>query len=278
MQPVYEFGGQGTVIHFALANGFPPGIYAPLLNPLTANYRVLSLPPRALWPGERPPEALRDWQMLADDIRFGLKQLGLSRIVGIGHSFGGIASVLASLDDPDLFRALILLDPTILPTSAFDFMAEIQASGEVRHFAPVQSALRRKQTWENVDDAYQYFRSKPLFKDWSDEAVRLYAEEGTRPTRNGDGLELTWPAEWEAYYFSTMYTKIWDVIGRVTCPLLVIRGGDSDTFSADSLERVRGLLPDATYAEVPGQGHLFPLSAPDETRYLIQNWLAGLVG
>jgi pimeloyl-ACP methyl ester carboxylesterase len=271
-QPLYELGGAGDVLHLAVANGFPPATYLPLLKPFMEHYRVVSLPPRALWPGEQPPDTLHDWHTIADDLLAGMEQYRLQDVVAVGHSFGAIASILAALKKPEYFRALVLLDPTILPQSAMDFMAAAQADGSVREFPLAQGALRRGRHWASVDEAFHYFRGKPLFADWSDEALWLYAEHGTRQASDG-GVELVWPAEWEAYYFCTLYTRTWDEVGGLRVPALVIRGGESDTFTGESMERLRGLLPDATYAEVDGYGHLFPHSAPNETAAIIRDWL-----
>jgi pimeloyl-ACP methyl ester carboxylesterase len=275
MQPIYEYGGQGQVMYMAVANGFPPQTYAPLVKPFTTQYRVVSLPPRALWPGEQPPDVLHDWHMVADDLSQGLEQYDLRDVIAIGHSFGGIASILTAVAHPERFRALVLLDPTIFPQSAMDVMAQMQSDGSIRDFPLVQGAMRRKRSWATVEEAYAYFKGKTLFATWPDETVRLYAESGTKAAAE-DGVELAWPPEWEAYYFSTLYTKTWDELPKLKLPLLVIRGGDSDTFQAESAEQLRALLPEAAYAEIAGHGHMFPQSAPDETRQIIAEWLANL--
>jgi len=275
MQPLYDFGGAGPVIHLAVANGFPPHTYVPMFQPLTETYRVVSLPPRALWPGEQPPEGLHDWQMIADDLLAGFDQYGLQDVIAIGHSFGGIASILAAIKQPERFRALILLDPTILPPSAMEAMEQMQADGSVHDFPLAQGALKRKRSWESGEEAYTYFRGKPLFHDWSDEVLRLYADWGTRPAADG-GVELVWPPEWEAYYFRTLYTKTWDELPRLRMPTLVIRGEKSDTFTLESAIRQREMMSHAAYGEIAGHGHMFPHSAPDETYYIIRDWLVML--
>ncbi|MBI5671061.1 MAG: alpha/beta hydrolase [Chloroflexi bacterium] len=272
--PLYDFGGSGPVLHVAVANGFPPQVYAPLLEPLTRRYHVVCLLPRALWPGEAPPETLRDWRTLSDDLLAGMARHRLTDVIAVGHSFGGVASLLAALAEPVRFRALCLLDPTILPPHAMQAMAAMQAGGTVGDFPLVQGALRRRRTFDSVDAAYAYFKSRTLFADWPDATVRLYAEHGTRPARQG-GVELVWPPEWEAYYFSTLYTGTWDDLPRLRglLPLLIVRGENSDTLLPEAAGQIRRLLPDAVYAEIAGHGHLFPQTAPDETRRVIEAWL-----
>jgi pimeloyl-ACP methyl ester carboxylesterase len=274
--PLYPFGGTGQVLHLAVANGFPPQIYTPLLQPLIERYRVISLPPRALWPQiGAPPEEVGSWRDLAGDLLDSLRQYNLQDVIAVGHSFGGVVSMLAALAEPSRFRALILLDPTILPKDVTESIKELRAQGEVPRFPLVDGALKRRHRFADVGEAYAYWRGKPLFKDWSDSAVRLYAESLTQPTADGD-LELVWPREWEAYYYQSIDADVWDYLPKLNglLPTLIIRGSNSDTYMEESADRARMLLPDATHLTLPGYGHLFPLAAPDATRQMIENWLA----
>lgn len=276
--PLLEFGGDGPPVHLAVANGFPPETYRPLLRAFSGSYRVISLPPRALWPDEPVPERLRQWDAVADDLLGGLHEHALSGVIAIGHSFGGVASLIAATREPERFRALCLLDPTIFPPAWLEGMERMQQDGSIHEFPLAQAARRRRRVFESAEAAFRQFRSKALFQDWPDEAVRIYAETGTHPLPDGSGVELVWPPEWEAYYFCTGYTRSWEVLPRLspTLPILVIRGEHSDTFLPEAAEKLHGIVPQAVMAEVAGHGHLFPLSAPQETARLIQAWLEGL--
>lgn len=275
MQPLYEFGGHGATLHMAVANGFPPVTYAPLVRPFLNAYRVVCLPPRGLWPGEKPPEKLHQWDVIAEDLLNGFREHGLKDVIAVGHSFGGVASLIAASRAPEYFRALVLLDPTIfLPEWAVG-MAQAQADGSIRELPLVQGAMRRRRVFENADAVYANFRSKKAFSDWPDETVRLYAEGGTRPTADGQGVELLWPPEWEAYYYMTAYTDTLNLLPnlRGKLPILMIRGGNSDTLLPEVGAMMRAALPEMAYAEIVGHGHLFPQSAPGETVGVIQEWL-----
>jgi pimeloyl-ACP methyl ester carboxylesterase len=273
-QPLYTFGGEGPIMHIAVANGFPPQTYAPLLQPFTARYRVVCLPPRALWPDNPPaPEQPGSWRSVADDLLDGLRQYDLTGVIAVGHSFGGIASMLVALDEPERFRALIMLDPTIPKPEWLDMIRVVQETGQTEMIPQVQTARRRRRNFDSVDDAYSYFKSKPLFADWPDETIRRYAESMTRPS--GSGLELAWTPEWEAHYYRSIYTAIWETLPQLDglFPILIIRGSATDTFADESVQRVKSILPEAAFVDIPGHGHLFPKSAPDETRRIIELWL-----
>lgn len=277
MQPIYDFGGNGPVINIALANGFPPQTYAPLVEPLTAQYRVVCLLPRPLW-GEPPPARRLSWsELIAEDLVNGLREQHLNDAILIGHSFGGVASLLASMRaSRKRVKALVLLDPTILPSVGMWMMKLVQFLGGERGNPLAQGALKRQYIFDSHDAAYDKFKSKRLFADWDDAAVRAYAD-SMKPTDDGK-VTLAWSREWEAYIFKTLYTSTWDDLRDFPrdLPLLVVRGGTSDTFMPAAAKRLRRLLPEATYAEIAEHGHLFPQSAPARTREIITEWLQKL--
>lgn len=276
-QPLIELGGDpdAPVMHIAIANGFPPQTYIPLLRPFMEDYRVVCLPPRALWGDQTPPSEYQNWQTLADDMLAGFDQYELDNVVAVGHSFGAIASLLAVITAPDRFQSLILLDPTILMPNLLDMTRQAWEQGVADQIPLVQGAMRRRTDFESVEDAFERFRGKRLFSDWSDDVLRLYVEYGTHPKTDGDGVELTWSPEWEAYYFSTVHLTIWEDLPKLDglVPTLIVRGGDSDTFVTESRDKVKTLVPSATYAEVAGHGHLFPQSAPEDAAAVIGEFI-----
>lgn len=280
-QPLIELNDKSgaPVLHLALANGFVPQTYLPLLRPFMADYRVVCLPPRALWGAGDPPAldtTADDWQMLADDLLAGFDHYGLDGVVAVGHSFGGVASLLAALAQPERFKALILLDPTILSPQRLAWMQQARAEGSIAQLPLIQGAQRRRNAFESLEAAYERFRQKQHFAQWSDEVVRLYVEHGT--VANADGTRrLAWSPAWEAYYYATGYTRIWEVVPQLAhcpVPMLVINGSDSDTFEPPSVARMKREVPNATYHTIDGHGHLFPQSAPAATATRIAAWLA----
>lgn len=273
--PMIDFGGEGPPMVFASGNGFPPATYQPLLQPFTGRFRVLSLPPRPLWQPPPPPGELRSWHELAADLLNGMRQHGLTEVIGVGHSLGGACMVLAALAEPERFRALVLLDPTLLPPAALAAIRVMGMLGLGARFPLVRGALRRRARFESVEQAFAYWRQKPLFDGWPDETLRLYAESITRPA-DGGGVKLAWPPQWEARIYRTVITDIWREVPKLRglLPVLVVRGEHTNTFTAASERAMRRLVPDAAYVTIPGHGHLFPMSAPDEARRLIEAWLA----
>lgn len=273
--PLIELAGEGgaPLLHLAPANGFPPMTYAPLLRKL-GGYRAICLPPRALWGDQAPPTEYRDWNADARDLLAGLAAYDLREVVAIGHSLGGVVSMLALLKAPERFKALIMLDPPILLPRMLKAIHEAWAGGYINNTPLVEAARRRRRVFASREEAFQRFRQKRLFADWSDESLWLYVQHGIRRV-DGGRYELVWSADWEAHYFSTIYLKIWETLPRLAGapPALIARGGESDTLSAEAFERIQALTPTLDGIELAGQGHLFPLAAPEETGRVIVYWL-----
>jgi pimeloyl-ACP methyl ester carboxylesterase len=268
---MHSFGGTGSMVHLAHANGFPPGTYRLLAETLTNRFQVIALPSRPLWPGSHPDSA-PTWRPLADDLIQGLDDLHLSHIVGIGHSLGGVLTLWAAIRRPDLFRAAILIDPVILPPAWLWMVRLLRLLGLSYQLPFVKGALRRRRTWPNRQACYEHFGGKPLFANWLDAAVQDYVDSGTHERDDGQ-VELVYPPEWEAHIFATTPTDIWRDVPRLTIPVLVIRGAESNIFLPATQERMTVRLPGACFVTIPGAGHLVPMERPAETGAAICDFL-----
>lgn len=267
---LYEFGGTGPVVHLAHANGFPPGSYRLLADTLVGRYRVIALPSRALWPDSQP--SVRDWRTLADDLIQGLDRLLLDHILGVGHSIGGVLTMWAAIRRPDLFRAVVLIDPVILPPAWLLLLRVMRCLGLYWRQPFVQGALQRRRTWPSQQACYESYRDKPLFADWPDASLRAYVKAGTRPRADGQ-VELVYSPEWEARIFATSPVDVWSDVPKLRTPTLVIRGDRTNVFLPECQARMEKLLPHARYVVIPGARHLVPLERPAETGAAIQAFL-----
>jgi len=277
-QPLIELNHNpdAPVMNIAPANGFVPELYIPILRPFFDDYRVVCVPPRALWGDQEPPEITDDsgWEAIGHDFYEGIREHNLSDMIYIGHSIGAIVSMLMLLEDESPFKAVIMLDPTVLVPNILDMLRMVQPQGMAYEHPLSKGALRRRHQFDSIDAVYDNFKSKRIFSDWDDEVLRLYAEHGTVP--NDEGRTLRYTGAWEAYYFASGFTRTWDILPKLNqakTPMYIINGGTSDTFIPESVEKVRELVPSADYATVEGHGHLFPMSAPRSTSELIQDWL-----
>lgn len=276
--PLLELGGHGALLHLAPANGFPPATYLPALAPLLERYQVVSLPPRAMWPGHPPPpEAPGSWTALAEDLLAGFRHHQLPPVIAVGHSFGAVASLLAAVRDRSRFRALAMLDPVIPPPAFMQEYRDRLARGEAAFRPLAQGARKRRTRFDSGEEAFEYWRGKPLFGDWTDEALWRYTRAMLRPLPDG-GFTLTWSSAWEAHYYESFYSGTWEEMAGLdpSLPVLVVGGATSDTLLPEATALLRERIPWGTHHTIAGHGHLFPHSAPGETGRVLREWLNGL--
>jgi pimeloyl-ACP methyl ester carboxylesterase len=270
--PLTDLGGRGPVLHLAHANGFPPGTYQPLADVLAQHSHIMAVPARPLWPGAEPSSA-PTWRLMAKDLSQSLDHLGLKAIVGVGHSLGAVLTMWAAIDRPDLFRALVLIDPVLLPPTRLFALRLMRALGLQQQQPLVQGARRRRRNWPNELACYQHFRQKPLFARWPDDSLRCYVECSTRPSAEG-GIELIYPPEWEAHIFATVPVDVWHDVPKLKTPALIISGQLSDTFLPPARARLAQFCPSARWCIVPDAGHLVPMERPVETGNVIIEFLS----
>lgn len=263
-----DSGGSKPSLHFYHANGFPLSVYMPMLVRLTACYRVLGL-------GLRGQDAQTmgntSWYNIAQDLIHFLDSQQYGPVLGVGHSVGAVATMMAAVERPDLFSRIILIDPVILPYKAIIGRALKHLLGNKTKFPLAQRARARKHRWANREELYQYLQTKSLFSRFDDEYLRSYVTYGAKPSADG-GIELLCPPEAEARIFENYPFDIWSWIQRLKVPALIIRGEYSDILSERTVAQICNKAVNASSLIIKGTGHLIPMEKPDDLLTVINSF------
>ena len=283
--PHTDLGGHGPTLHFSHPNAYTPGSFQQFLAPLTERFHVLAAHHRPLWylsPGgaaERP-EAVIDWtwDALADDLLRFLDEQGVEQVIGVGHSLGAVATMIAARKQPLRFRALALIEPVFLPPAV---LAAARANPQAAAEQPfVLAARRRRDRWPSRADAFARFRAKSVFAGWSDAALWDYVNHGLHDDPATGEVVLSFPREWEAWIYSHPPTNVWDELPGLSVPTLAVRGTQSDTLYPNAWALWQNLQPAATFVEMDGVGHMLTAEAPEDVAGVVVHWLEdqGIVG
>ena len=265
-----EFGGSGPPLHFAHANGYPPGSYRRLLTALAAMHRVEAICFRPLWQAYDQRPDIGGWERLAQDLIELIERRFDEPVHGVGHSMGGVATLFAAARRPELFRTVVLLDPVFLPLRHVLAM-RLTPRGRRRWLPLIRKALDRPHQFADRQAAFDFHRRARAFARLSDEALRDYVEAGTRETATG--VELRYPGAWEAEVYATV-PHVWRKLARCPVPMMGLRGADSETVGAAAWRRWQRLQPGATFVQIEHAGHLVPMERPDETAAAVARFLA----
>ena len=267
--PYDDFGGSGPLLHFAHSNGYPPGCFRQMLQPLTADYHVVGIRLRPLWPGSEP-QKLESWDVIAADLRQFFGQQGYRQVIGVGHSLGAVATMMAAWQDPDLFSALVLIEPVFLLPQILNMIAVQPEAAENMPLLPL--TRRRRTHWPDRQSAFDHFRFKAVFQRWSDETVWDYVNFALHETDQGEVM-LTYSREWEARFYAQPPLDVWEDIPKVIQPTLAIRGADSDTLFPQAWQLWQDMQPEAKFVEIPEAGHMVPMERPQLLAETILNHL-----
>lgn len=269
--PFLDFGGAGPLLHFAHANAYPPECYRLFINELRPHYHVLAMKQRPLWPHTNPAE-LTSWQIFADDMVRFLVEQELENVIGVGHSLGGVATMLAAQQHPQLFRALVLIEPVFLPPHLLQMAA---AQPHMAEKTPmVRNARHRRDHWHSRQEAFDRFRQKAVFARWSDAALWDYVNYGTH--EHGNAVVLTYPRDWEAAIYAHLPTTVWEDIERITHPTLAICAAETDTIYPESWQLWQAKQPEATFIQIADADHMVPMQRPSYLAQTIHQFLQAL--
>lgn len=259
------------VLHFFHANSYCSGMYLPFLKPLLSDYEIFALEipghGRSNWDG-----LIQSWEDLADYFIQYLDSLDCAKpVVGMGHSIGGVVSMIAAVRRPDLFSKLVLLDPVLLPARILAIIRFANLVG-YRYKTPlISGATRRRRHFPSREAARQHYAGKRTFKHWQPEVFDAYVACGFRNARDG-GVELSCSPELEISIYRSIPTNVWQYVRKIQTPTLILGGDRTDTLLPQAIKRLEKFQHRIKTRVVPGS-HLFPFEYPNEAMVAIKEFL-----
>lgn len=252
-----EWGGEGPPAVLLHATGFLARLWEPIATELSARFHVYACDARGHGDSDKPaPTGGYGWEGLAADLRGFLDALGLAGVPIIGHSSGAAGAARLAATRPEYVSAAVLIEPTVfppMPVEGSDERKEQLASG----------AAKRRTVWDSRTELVRAYRQRRTFAGWRDDVLQLYAEHGTFKREDGR-VELKCPGEIEAeLYRNSLSPDTWDLLPRVRCPTLVIRGENTEPLLARVAEGVARRIPGARLATIAGGSHFVPMEQPE---------------
>ncbi|KAG0035284.1 hypothetical protein BGZ81_010599 [Podila clonocystis] len=213
-----------------------------------------------------------DWYSYAYDILKIVDTYGLKNTIGVGHSFGASAFILAEIIRPGTFSAIVAVDPT-------NFPREIYMNLPLEDHPMGQLTLKRRDSWKSKEEAKANLLQKKFFKAWHPEALDSYVEYGMVDVVNADGstgVTLKCPKFQEAITFAHIGTGLHDSfegMAKLDIPVHLLVGEISDINQPEMVQMKFDLLKNGKLDVVKGAGHLLTLEKPQESADLISAFL-----
>lgn len=260
---VHDFGGpvDAPVVLVAHATGFHARCYEPFARALAGPMHPWALDFRGHGETPAPPDWSVDWLRFGDDALAATRAVAPhGGVVGVGHSMGGAALLMAAHRAPELFDRLVLFEPIVIP--------DTEPVVDMEQHPIVIGARRRRRTFTSVDDAVANYRTKPPLSLMREDVLRSYVEHGFRP--GADGIELVCSESIEAGIFLTSHLNgVWELLPGITIPTTVVSGIIDERQPSGRCRAIADRLPDATFVLLEDQTHLGPFSHPETFAHLV---------
>jgi pimeloyl-ACP methyl ester carboxylesterase len=246
----WERRGAGEPLLLIHGLGYARWGWEPVVDGLAKSSEVLLFDNRGIGESDAPagPYSVR---LMAEDAVAVLDAAGLERAHVLGTSLGGMVALQVALDRPERVDRLVLACTTPGGPNAAPMPARTVRLMQEAPTLPLEVALRRF-----VENAL----GDP------DAAIVDRIMEHRRATDQP-------PAAWAAQAAAGATFDVWDRVGEIRAPTLVLTGDEDAVVDPRNSELLAERIRDARLERVPG-GHLFFWEDPVTFVTLVKEFLA----
>jgi len=197
------------------------------------------------------------------DIREATSRLGLDRLSFVGASLGGLIALPYITEHEAQVERLVLVDIGAQlggdrPSSYYGGM--LAAPAEFPSRRAIEEWLRQWSLYAKIPaDGLAIVVSEHFAQGPNGRFTWRFGER-LRELQRRESRETLFPSQW-------------DILGKIRRPVLIVRGGRSESLLPDVAERTRAGLADALLVEIPDCSHFPFLERPRELTVLLRGFL-----
>ncbi len=243
------------IIHFVHGNGFPSPCYRQLFEHFEPRFECCYLDRVGHSPDFPVTE---NWHYLVSEVIASIQDQALKPVIAVGHSLGGVLSLLASIEQPSLFKAVILLDSPMFGRVKSILLRISKAFGVIDRITPASTTLKRRKHWATREQAVSYLRRRVLFKSFDEMCLQDYIDYGME--KNDEGYSLRFDPQIEYQIYRTLPDASYELEGKLQTPTALIYGDKSHLIHRSDVRYMKkkyGITPIETHGS-----HMFPLEHP----------------
>ncbi len=199
----------------------------------------------------------------ANDLWEATQRLGFRRMAFVGASLGGLIGLPYAAAHLEQVERLVLAD----------IGAQLGGDRPSSYYAGMLGA---PDEFESCDAIERWLRQWSLYAKIPPEGMAVVLREHFAETAGGRWIwrfggrlreiQRREPRE-------VLFPPQWGVLEQIACPVLIVRGGRSESLLPDVAERTRAGLADALLVEIPDCSHFPFLERPRELAVLIRGFL-----
>ncbi len=257
---------------FLHANGYPSGVYRQFFEALKRHAHV-HVP--AILDSDPACAAHRRWPAMLDQaldlVHARAKAQGHTsdRQTLVGHSMGGYLALQAAARHPEAVRNVVLLDSPIPTGWRGGLLSFSQITGLAYRAGPAPIAARRRDRWQNRDEARAFFAGKAFVQRWAPGVLDDFIAHAIVDAPGGVTLRIPRDTERDIYAHLAHRSALRALqrLRRKGIVVHFIAGTESEeTRMAGYAQNERLFSPH--FHALP-TGHLIPLDAPADCAALV---------
>ena len=261
-----EWGGESRppliMVH---ATGLSSHSWLPIARKLADDYHVMALDQRGHGDTDQS-DCGYSFELVGEDVAAVIEALGLEQVSVVGHSSGGLATLIAASLMPGRIRQACLVETRVGERPANS------PPGELRRRA--QRTRQKRRIWVNREAMHQAYRQRPAFRDWDEGAFEAFIGGGSRLLPDGRA-ELKCPPEVEAIFYEKRETlRVSPYLEGLAGRFLLLLGSypEAQTLQDAGVRRFLESVKGAKVKPLDVGSHFLPMEHPELVLREIQSF------
>ena len=264
--------GQPMVLFFH-GNSFPASTYSVMLNAL----RQRGMKVQALEKiGHNPKYPVTsNWPHLVEEVHAFAKPLIEEHpgpVVFVGHSLGGMLSLMLAAQYPALADAVVMVDAPAVGGLQAKVLQLSKTLSLNKKFSPGAISSKRRNAWQSLEEVNAHFASKKIFAKWDPQVLNDYVAHGTHEEHTEQGVQrvLSFDRNIETQIYNSVPHNLERLLKKypLACPVSLVAARHSremrlaGTDFTRKITKGRMMMIDGT--------HLVPMEKPMVTAAAIE--------
>ncbi len=269
------------LVLFFHGNSFPARTYNVMLNEL----RRRGLQVHALEKiGHNPAYPVTsNWPHLVEEVHAFAQPLVAAHqgpVVLVGHSLGGMLSLMLAALYPTLAHAVVMVDAPAVAGWQANLLHLSKKLSFAAKYSPGAVSKKRRHQWASLDEVRAHFASKKNFARWHAQVLEDYIHQGTHEVMvDGQQLrELRFSREIETQIYNTVPHNLERLIKRhpLKCPISLVAARHSREMKLAGIEFTKRITK-GRITVIDGT-HLVPMESPIATAAAVEAAILNMLG
>ena len=239
------------------ATGLCASTWLPIARELAKQFHVMAFDQRGHGDSD-PSDCGYNFHLVGEDLAATVDALALSDLYIVGHSAGGLATIIADSLSPGRIYRAVLVETRVGTRPAGSPPGELQKRAK-------RTRLKRA-IWNSRLEMYEGYRERPTFKDWDESAFKAFIDGGTRLLEDGRAQLRCLPETEAIFYQDRDSLDVAKYLSQGLRGEYLLLLGDypgCQTLADEGVRRFSELVPESEVKPMSVGSHFLPLEHPE---------------